>query len=160
MRSSSGRTDPGCSLPRFPTIRTQRSAPRLHYFRGRHEFIRRTSRPHPNDAGTERDSVRPAADKVERSRRCSFINPWQTCSRSNRTRRRLSDHLRYSAGRRAECGARLRRGGPAASTGVPSDPGGSSMFQLVEQLGLRLDARREPVETLVIDHVEKLPTAN
>jgi uncharacterized protein (TIGR03435 family) len=34
------------------------------------------------------------------------------------------------------------------------------MFQLVEQLGLRLDARKEPIETLVIDHIEKQPNAN
>jgi len=54
----------------------------------------------------------------------------------------------------------LGAGGPAASIGVPSDPGGSSMFQLVEQLGLRLDARKEPIETLVIDHIEKQPNAN
>ncbi len=54
----------------------------------------------------------------------------------------------------------LGMGGPAASIGVPSDPGGSSLFQAVEQFGLRLDSRKEQIETLVIDHIEKLPTAN
>jgi uncharacterized protein (TIGR03435 family) len=51
-------------------------------------------------------------------------------------------------------------GGPATAMDNPTDPGGSSMFQAVEQFGLRLDSRREPIETLVIDHIEKLPTAN
>jgi uncharacterized protein (TIGR03435 family) len=54
----------------------------------------------------------------------------------------------------------LGMGGPAASIGVPSDPGGSSLFQAVEQFGLRLDSRKEQIETLVIDHIEKLPGAN
>jgi uncharacterized protein (TIGR03435 family) len=34
------------------------------------------------------------------------------------------------------------------------------MFQAVEQLGLKLDSRKEEIETLVIDHIEKMPTAN
>jgi uncharacterized protein (TIGR03435 family) len=54
----------------------------------------------------------------------------------------------------------LGMGGPAAAAGAPTDPGGSSMFQAVEKLGLRLDSRKEQIETLVIDHIEKVPTAN
>jgi uncharacterized protein (TIGR03435 family) len=54
----------------------------------------------------------------------------------------------------------LGMGGPASTVGVPTDPGGSSLFQAVEQFGLRLDSRKEQIETLVIDHIEKLPTAN
>jgi uncharacterized protein (TIGR03435 family) len=54
----------------------------------------------------------------------------------------------------------LGMGGPAAAIGTPSDPGGSSMFQAIEQFGLRLDSRKEQIETLVIDHIEKVPTAN
>jgi uncharacterized protein (TIGR03435 family) len=54
----------------------------------------------------------------------------------------------------------LGMGGPAATIGAPTDPGGGSMFQAVEQFGLRLDSRKEQIETLVIDHIEKLPTAN
>lgn len=53
----------------------------------------------------------------------------------------------------------LGMGGPAA-IGAPTDPGGGSMFQAVEQFGLKLDPRKEQIETLVIDHIEKLPTAN
>jgi uncharacterized protein (TIGR03435 family) len=57
-------------------------------------------------------------------------------------------------------GRALGMGGPAAASGAPTDPGGSSMFQAVEKFGLRLDSRKEQIETLVIDHIEKVPTAN
>ena len=46
------------------------------------------------------------------------------------------------------------------SDGIPIDPNGPSlMTALREQLGLRLDSRRGPVEVLVIDHVER-PTSD
>lgn len=51
-------------------------------------------------------------------------------------------------------------GGPAATIGAPTDPGGSSMFQAVEQFGLSLDSRKEQIETIVIDHIERVPTPN
>jgi uncharacterized protein (TIGR03435 family) len=54
----------------------------------------------------------------------------------------------------------LGMGGPATTIGAPIDPGGGSMFQAVEQFGLRLDSRKEQIETLVIDHMERLPTPN
>jgi uncharacterized protein (TIGR03435 family) len=54
----------------------------------------------------------------------------------------------------------LGMGGPATNSGVATDPGGSSLFQAVEQFGLRLDSRKEQIETLVIDHIEKQPSAN
>ncbi|HLI82887.1 MAG TPA: TIGR03435 family protein [Bryobacteraceae bacterium] len=55
---------------------------------------------------------------------------------------------------------------PAPSRpGVPgpetaSDPAGGSLFTSVEQLGLKLEARKQPYEFLVIDHLEKTPTEN
>jgi uncharacterized protein (TIGR03435 family) len=53
-------------------------------------------------------------------------------------------------------------GGPNTAPGdSASDPGGpASVFQAVERLGLKLNPRREPVETIVVDHVEKAPTEN
>jgi uncharacterized protein (TIGR03435 family) len=51
-------------------------------------------------------------------------------------------------------------GGPGGPGGVPAalDPSGSSIFHSVEQLGLKLDSRRLPVDQLVIDHLERTPT--
>jgi uncharacterized protein (TIGR03435 family) len=46
-------------------------------------------------------------------------------------------------------------GGDAAS-----DPGGASIFAAVQQLGLRLEPRKTPVDIVVIDHLEKTPTEN
>lgn len=37
---------------------------------------------------------------------------------------------------------------------------GPTIFNGVEQLGLRLEAGKAPVEMLVIDHVDKTPNAN
>jgi uncharacterized protein (TIGR03435 family) len=54
----------------------------------------------------------------------------------------------------------LGMGGPGGAVGTPTDPGGGSMFQAVEQFGLRLDSRKEQIETIVVEHIEKLPTAN
>ena len=57
----------------------------------------------------------------------------------------------------------LRPMGPAAAPGVPSaDPsGGPSLFKAVqEQLGLRLDQKRDGVDILVLDHIDKVPTEN
>jgi len=53
-------------------------------------------------------------------------------------------------------------GGDAAPpAGGSSDNQGSSIFTaLREQLGLRLESQKGPVETLVIDHVERTPTPN
>jgi uncharacterized protein (TIGR03435 family) len=41
-----------------------------------------------------------------------------------------------------------------------SDPSSSSLFQSVQQLGLKLEARKAPLETIVVDHAEKTPTEN
>lgn len=51
-------------------------------------------------------------------------------------------------------------GGTSATGPIASDPGGASLFQSVKQLGLDLDERKAPVERLVIDHIEKMPTEN
>jgi uncharacterized protein (TIGR03435 family) len=43
---------------------------------------------------------------------------------------------------------------------APPDPVSVLQSALPKQLGLRLEARKLPIETLVIDHVEKLPVEN
>jgi uncharacterized protein (TIGR03435 family) len=53
-------------------------------------------------------------------------------------------------------------GGPAgfAPGPIASDPSGGSIFMSVQQLGLRLDKTKAPMESLVVDSVEKNPTDN
>jgi len=50
------------------------------------------------------------------------------------------------------------RGAPIAGAG--SDPASSAIFATVQQLGLKLESRKTPLPTLVIDHAEKMPTEN
>ncbi|MGA3019891.1 MAG: TIGR03435 family protein [Bryobacteraceae bacterium] len=47
---------------------------------------------------------------------------------------------------------------PAADTA--SDPDGSPMFAAIARFGLKLEPRKEPMEVLVIDHADRIPTAN
>jgi len=58
---------------------------------------------------------------------------------------------------------------PGALPGVPagvsaadaaSDPSSSSVFATVQKLGLKLEPRKEPIETIVVDRLEKAPTEN
>ncbi|MGP8246780.1 MAG: TIGR03435 family protein [Bryobacteraceae bacterium] len=50
-----------------------------------------------------------------------------------------------------------RGGGPADAA---SDPSSSSLWAAVQSFGLKLDARKEPLENIVVDHLEKAPTEN
>jgi uncharacterized protein (TIGR03435 family) len=50
----------------------------------------------------------------------------------------------------------MRAGGADAA----SDPPASSIFQSVQQMGLRLENRKAPVERIVIDKLERQPTEN
>ena len=52
-------------------------------------------------------------------------------------------------------GATPEAGGFGASL-----PSGGGLINAVEKLGLKLDEQKAPVETLVIDHLEKTPTEN
>ena len=47
---------------------------------------------------------------------------------------------------------------PGGASG--SDAPASSVFENIQQLGLRLEPRRAPMEVIVIDHLEKAPTEN
>jgi uncharacterized protein (TIGR03435 family) len=51
---------------------------------------------------------------------------------------------------------------PEASRNVPEPPeNGPSVFTaLQEQLGLKLEARKDAVEVLVIDHADQVPVEN
>jgi uncharacterized protein (TIGR03435 family) len=46
------------------------------------------------------------------------------------------------------------------SFGMVPDTSGTAIFQAVKNLGLELKSRKAPVETIIVDHVEKTPTAN
>jgi uncharacterized protein (TIGR03435 family) len=54
-------------------------------------------------------------------------------------------------------------GGPGGSggplSGSATDPT-ASIFEAVQQLGLKLQSRKAPIDTIVIDHLEKTPTEN
>lgn len=55
-------------------------------------------------------------------------------------------------------------GGAAPSSGVAgvgaSDPSGGSIFQAVQQLGLKMDPRKIATDTIIVDDVLKEPTEN
>ena len=52
------------------------------------------------------------------------------------------------------------RGGARPPSDAASDPGGLSIFAAVQQLGLKLEPRKTPLDFVVIDHLEKTPTEN
>jgi uncharacterized protein (TIGR03435 family) len=51
---------------------------------------------------------------------------------------------------------------PATANAPPTDPsGGPSLLTAVqEQLGLKLESAKDPIDILVIDHIDKVPTGN
>lgn len=50
--------------------------------------------------------------------------------------------------------------GAANSPNNPSDPGPDLITAVRDQLGLRMELKKGPIEILVIDHVERVPTEN
>jgi uncharacterized protein (TIGR03435 family) len=50
--------------------------------------------------------------------------------------------------------------GPPPAGEAPPDPVSVLQAALPKQLGLKLEARKMPIEMLVIDHIEKAPTEN
>ncbi len=54
-------------------------------------------------------------------------------------------------------GAGAALAGPADAA---SDPSGDSIFASVQALGLKLEPRKDSVDTIVVDHLEKTPTEN
>jgi uncharacterized protein (TIGR03435 family) len=51
-------------------------------------------------------------------------------------------------------------GGDGADSGPPPDPFGEALFTAIENAGLKLEARKAPVEMIVVDHLAKTPTEN
>jgi uncharacterized protein (TIGR03435 family) len=55
-------------------------------------------------------------------------------------------------------------GGPGGVGGQPSadasDPSGSTIFASIQQMGLKLEARKAPLPFIVVEHFEKSPTEN
>lgn len=51
-------------------------------------------------------------------------------------------------------------GGAASPVPVATDPGATTMSESLARLGLRLERRDLPIETVVIEHVQRAPTAN
>lgn len=49
---------------------------------------------------------------------------------------------------------------PAALFAGGADVSNAALFQAVQQLGLRLEAKKAPFDTIVVDHLEKTPTEN
>jgi uncharacterized protein (TIGR03435 family) len=54
--------------------------------------------------------------------------------------------------------------GPGGIGGQPSadasDPSGSTIFASIQQMGLKLEARKAPLPFIVVEHFEKSPTEN
>jgi uncharacterized protein (TIGR03435 family) len=64
-------------------------------------------------------------------------------------------------------GGGSRKGGPPEGgrvdgdgPGPRPDPLGEALFTAIEKAGLKLEARKAPVETIVVDRLEKTPTEN
>jgi uncharacterized protein (TIGR03435 family) len=47
-----------------------------------------------------------------------------------------------------------------AIAAAQDNPEAGSIFAALQGLGLKLESRRAPIEHLVVDHVEKIPTEN
>lgn len=62
--------------------------------------------------------------------------------------------------RAAGMGAAMGAGDGKGPADAASDPSGSSIFTSLQQMGLKLDARKAPVAAIVVDHLEKTPTEN
>jgi uncharacterized protein (TIGR03435 family) len=63
-------------------------------------------------------------------------------------------------------GVAMRVGGPAAGGDAANPAGdidtdsGNTIFKSVQNYGLKLDRRKAPMDLLVVDHIEKVPTEN
>ncbi len=59
---------------------------------------------------------------------------------------------------RASMNMGMQPGGGNSS--AASDPAGSSIFKSIQAFGIKLEPRKLPLDLLVMDRIEKTPTAN
>jgi uncharacterized protein (TIGR03435 family) len=52
------------------------------------------------------------------------------------------------------------RGASGPDSNTASDPGGSSIFESVQKMGLKLEPRKMPMDMIAVDSAEKTPTEN
>jgi uncharacterized protein (TIGR03435 family) len=52
--------------------------------------------------------------------------------------------------------------GPGCSVNndIPADPSGASLRESIRRLGLRVVSERDPVDTIVVDRIERKPAEN
>ncbi len=74
---------------------------------------------------------------------------------TNMLRKQMPNLFLNSGGSNAPAGVAP---GSGLSGVAASDPSGGGIIRSVQRLGLELDSRKAPVDTLVIDHIEKIPT--
>ena len=55
---------------------------------------------------------------------------------------------------------RLARSASSDAAPAASEPSGTSILKSIQTLGLRLERRKAPLEYLIVDHLEKVPTEN
>jgi uncharacterized protein (TIGR03435 family) len=75
----------------------------------------------------------------------------------------LSTQDLIAAARTAGVAVPAGRGGREAARqpgDAASDPSGGSIFAAVQQLGLKLDSRKAPIDLIVVDQAQKTPTEN
>lgn len=65
-------------------------------------------------------------------------------------------HLSFATG----SGDTPHEDGPEADHSQPSDPAPTLLQAIEQQLGLKMEARKLPVEIIVIDHIERTPIEN
>lgn len=74
----------------------------------------------------------------------------------------ISQEEAMRAARAAASFLPVGRGGNGGGTSdvAASEPSSVSIFSSIQNLGLRLESRKLPLDVLVIDHIEKVPTEN
>jgi uncharacterized protein (TIGR03435 family) len=68
--------------------------------------------------------------------------------------------LRYAAMKKGGAANSETAADSSRTVVLASEPAGASMVGSVQKLGLRLEPRQAPIETIVVDHVERTPTGN